>query len=362
MAAPSSSSAGQKALRTSIQERNFSPVYYFHGAEEYLKDELLRQLIDAAVDPATRDFNLESLRAGDVDAETLGSMLGTPPMMAERRVVIVRDVGALRKDARRTLEQYLKKPATDTVVVLVAAAGTKEDRTLLELATAVEFEPLSGSRIPKWITYYANHDLGVEITPEAVTLLQNAVGTELGQLQIELDKLASFTYGDEQRVIDERAVAAIVGVQRGETLGDLLDAVAARNAARALELLPHVLQQPKTNAVTMVMALATQTLAMAFGRALLDNGTPPGRIDNELFGLLKESGSAFTGRSWGDAVRCWSRALDKWTAADLDAALAMLLDCDAALKESRVSSDEQLLQSLILTLCARGRAVARRVA
>jgi DNA polymerase-3 subunit delta len=122
------------------------------------------------------------------------------------------------------------------------------------------------------------------------------------------------------------------------------------------------MQQPKTNAVTTVMALATQTLAIAFGRALLDSGTPPGRIDNELFGLLKEAGSAYTGRSWGDAVRCWSRALDKWTAVELDRALAALLDCDAALKESRISSDEQLLQSLILTLCARGRVEGRRVA
>jgi DNA polymerase-3 subunit delta len=359
-AAPSS--AGQKALRTAIQARTFDPVYYLYGAEDYLKDEVLRQLIEAAVEPATRDFNFESLRAGDVEAEAFGSVLATPPMMAERRLVVVRDVAALRKDARRALDQYLKRPANDTVLVLVAAAGSKEDRTLLENATAVEFEPLSGARIPKWITYYATHDLACEITPEAVALLQDAVGTELTQLQIELDKLASFAMGGERRVIDEAAVAAIVGVQRGETLGDLLDAVADRDARRAVELLPHVLQQPKTSAVTMVMALTTQTLALAFGRAQRENGMPAARIDNELFGLLKEAGSAFTGRSWGDAVRAWSRAIDRWTAADLDDALTALLACDAALKETRISSDEQLLQSLMLTLCAHRRIGARRVA
>jgi len=329
-AAPTS--AGQNALRTAIQTRTFDPVYYFHGVEDYLKAEFLRQLIEAAVDPATRDFNLESLRATDLDAEALGSILGTPPMMAERRVVVVRDVGTLGNEARRILEQYLKRPASDSVVVLIAAAGSKEDQLLLEQTTAVEFEALSGARVPKWITYYATHDLGCEITPEAVTLLQSAVGTELSQLQIELDKLASFTVGGDRRLIDDEAVAAIVGVQRGETLGDLLDAVAQRDAARALELLPHVLQQPKTNAVTMVMALATQMLALAFGRALRDSGTPASRIQNELFNLLKEAGSAYTGRSWGDAVRAWSRAIDKWTAAELDKALLALLACDAALK------------------------------
>src|SRR5437879_488043 len=61
-AAPPPPSAGQKSLRAALQTRAFEPAYYFHGAEDYLKDEMVRLLIDAAVDPATRDFNLEVLR------------------------------------------------------------------------------------------------------------------------------------------------------------------------------------------------------------------------------------------------------------------------------------------------------------
>jgi DNA polymerase-3 subunit delta len=359
-AAPTS--AGQQALRAALKTHVFDAAYYFYGAEDYLKDEMMRLVIEAAVDPATRDFNLELLRAGELDGETLGSLLGTPPMMADRRVVVVRDVGALRKDARRVLEQYLERPAQDVVLVLVAASGAKEDRALMERTAAVEFEPLSGARVPKWITYYASHDLGCEITPEAVTLLQSAVGTELAQLKIELDKLASFAMGGDRRVIDEDAVAAIVGVRRGETLGDLLDAVALRNPPRALELLPHVLLQPKTSAVTIVMALATQTLALAWGRAKRRAGASSQRMENEFYNLLKESGSSYTGRSWGEAVRAWSRALDAWSQSDLDAALAALLAADAALKESRLSSDEQLLESLILTLCVPARRASRPAA
>jgi hypothetical protein len=39
---------------------------------------------------------------------------------------------------------------------------------------------------------------------------------------------------------------------------------------------------------------------------------------------------------------------------DLEAALSALLSTDAALKETRLSSDEQLLISLVLTLCSLG--------
>jgi DNA polymerase-3 subunit delta len=352
--AAASHSAAQKALRTAIQARAFDPVYFLCGAEDYLKEEAVRQIVEAAVDPATKDFNLELLRAGEIDGETLGSLLGTPPMMAERRVVVIRDVGNLKKDARTALEQYLRRPSADIVLVLTAAAGAKEDKALATRATVVEFDSLSGARIPKWIAYYATHDLGCEITEDAIGLLQDAVGTELAQLRIELDKLASFVAGGERRVIDEQAVTTMVGVRRGETMGDLLDAIGRRNATAALELLPHVLLQPKTSAVTIIMALTTQTLALAWGRALRDRGIPAQRLENEFFALLKESGSSYTGRSWGEAVRSWAQVLNGWSAADLDAALAALLAADVALKETRLSSDEQLLQSLILTLCARG--------
>jgi hypothetical protein len=58
-----------------------------------------------------------------------------------------------------------------------------------------------------------------------------------------------------------------------------------------------------------------------------------------------------TGRPWGDAVRCWARTLDSWTSAELTHAIDALLVADIALKESRVSSDEQTLVTLILSIC-----------
>ncbi len=114
---------GQKLLRTAIKERTFSPAYLLFGDEDFRKHDAVTKLLDAAVDRATRDFNLEIRRGGEIDAETLGSLLSTPPMMAERRVVVIRDVGALKKDARAALDRYLDHPASDLVLVLVVPAG-----------------------------------------------------------------------------------------------------------------------------------------------------------------------------------------------------------------------------------------------
>ena len=368
MASTSQGSTSHRALNQALKTRAFAPVYYFHGDDDYQKDEAVRLVVDAAVDPATRDFNLEVRRASGMDAEGLESLLGTPPMLAERRVVVLRDPGALKKDARQRLDRYLARPAADTVLVLVAPGGAKADRPLLQAAggTAFEFAPLSEDRVARWIAHHVNATLGATITPAAAELLQSAVGNDLQQLAAELDKLASYAAGapgdagvapGAAGVIDEDAVTAVVGVRRGETLGDLLDAVGRRDARTAVALVPHVLDLPKSSAVTVVMALATQTLAIAWGQARRARGVSTAALGgfggpDSFMTLLKEQSSSYVGRPWGAAVRAWTAAVDQWSPDALDRALALLLDADVALKETKLSSEEQLLTTLVLSLCA----------
>ena len=344
------SASSLKTLRDAIKRRSFDGAYFITGEDDYQKDDAVRQLVDAALEPTLRDFNLDTRRAVDLDAEALGVLLSTPPMMSDRRVIVLRDVNALKKDARKALDEYLKRPAGDLLLIMTVSVGTKTDTALSASATALEFNLLTGDRIPKWISHHATSELGIRIAEPAVELLQAAVGSDLHQLAGELDKLASYVQGRGDE-IGEDAVAAIVGVRRGETQADLLDAVADRNISRALELVPHVLAQAKTTAVSVVMALSTQMLAISWGRARLDEGLSRARLAQEYFDLLRETG-AFTGRSWGSATAVWARAAERWSREALDRALDSLLEADVALKESRVSSEEQLLATVVLSLCA----------
>lgn len=330
-----------------MRERSFERVYYFRGDDDFLKESTARELIAAVLDPGTRDFNLELIRGDETTAEALDTALSTPPMFAERRMVVVHDVNALKKDARAALERYLRQPAADVVLLLVEPAGEKDDRTIVDSATVVDFAALSDNRIPAWIAHYAETS-GAIISDAAARLLHEAVGSELASLASELEKLASYA---GVGTIDEDAVRAVVGVRSGETLSDLLDAVADRNASRAMALVPIVLSQAKANSVTVIMALATQMSAVAWGRAARDRGVPAAGIERGFYSLLKE-GKAYPGRAWKDAVACWQRATQRWTSGELEHALNALLAADMAAKESRVSSEEQLLTSLVLALCA----------
>lgn len=342
------SKAALQTVRDAVKRGKFEPAYYIVGEDDYQKEDAVRQLQLAALDPATRDFNLEIRRGPDLGGEELSTLLSTPPMMAERRVIIIRDASGLKKDARKALDAYLEKPASDLLLLLSVPAAAKPDEALARNTTTLKFDELSGDRLPRWISHTASSAHGLEITEGAVDLLQSSVGSDLYQLSTELDKLASFTNGT---IVDEAAVAAVVGVTPGETLSDLLDAVADKDVRRALPLVSLILSQPKTTGVSVVMALSTQMLAIAWGQARLGEGISRGVLAKEYFDLLKKTG-AYPGRPWGSAASAWAKAAVNWKRADVDRCLEVLLDADIALKESRVSNEEQLVSTVVLAICA----------
>ncbi|WP_310568731.1 DNA polymerase III subunit delta [Gemmatimonas sp.] len=349
-----------RVVQAAIQSRSFAPVYYLHGDDDYLKDAAVRDLLDASIDPSTRDFNCEIRRANELDAEAVSSLLSTPPMLAEKRAVVFRDVTALKKAARQQLDKYLKRPASDTLLLLVSPAGTKADAAIASASESLEFAPLTPERVRRWITHHATTVLAVHIADDAAQLLQQAVGNDLHQLASELDKCASYALGAQtlptgegnvRATIDLDTVSAVVGIRRGETVTDLLDAVARQDAAAAVTLVAHVLGQPKVTAVQVVMMLSTQAFALAFGRARRDAGIPTNRLPQEFFAFLKETGG-YPGRPWGEAASAWTKVTEQWSAASCEKALALLLEADMALKDTTVSNAEQILMSLVLGLCA----------
>lgn len=335
---------------THIKDRTFAPSYLFWGDDEWRKDAALRELLRGAVDAASRDFNLDQLRGPDLDADDVSTLLGTPPMMADRRVVVIRDVSAMKKGARAALDKYLAKPAADVVLALSVPAGVKPDATLTARCFGLQLNAVSGDELAKWIVKQTSEKFGAQITPDAVALLQRAVGDDAGTLMMELDKAASYSLGG---TITAQVIEQVVGIRHGETSSDLLDAVAARDVSTAVALVGPVLALPKTSGVGIAMALATQTAALGWGAAQRAKGVPLNRLAKDYFDLLKRTG-AFPGRPWGEATSAWTKYAPNWSVSDAESGLRAILRTDERLKDTRASNEEQVLTSLVLELCTTG--------
>lgn len=335
------------ALLRALRQGEPDPVYYLHGEEDVLKDEAVRTLVDRAVPREVRDFNLDQRSAADQDAESLHALLNTPPMLAERRAVILRGIEQFRpkSKARDVLLAYVKRPSVSTLLVLVQADAEAPEADLAAHATTVDAQRLPPERALRWVAHAAGQR-SLVVEPAAAELLVSAVGPDLGALRQELDKLAALVQG---RPAGPQDVTALVGVRRGETLQDLVDACLARQPARAAQLVDVVFEQPGMSGVRMVSALGTAMIGVALARAELDRGTAAGRLPEALFRHLLAA-RPFGLRSYKIEAGQWAKWGERWSATELRHALRLALATDRALKSSGVSDEAGLVRQLVLAL------------
>jgi len=329
------------------------PVLYLHGAEDLLKEEAVHAVAEAALDPGLREFNFDQRSAAQVDPETLYSLCQTPPMLAARRVVVIRDVEAWKRKPklRELLLRYASRPSADAVLVLVQGAGEEEpDKDLVRSAASVACEPLLPDAAARWVLDRAAR-LGISLEPAAAGHLVRVSGPELGPLAAELEKLAALPQSEP---ISAARVGELVGVRHGETADDWRDAVLEGDAARAARLLAPVLAQPSVNGVRLITLLGSALIALGVARAAYDRGLRGPRLEEAVFSCLMRTRPQAV--FWyKETARRWARWLPAWPDARLRLALRAALAADVALKSTTISDEAGILTDLVLEL-----ALARR--
>jgi DNA polymerase III subunit delta len=329
------------------------PVLYLYGEEDVLKDEAVRSVVDRVVDPGVRDFNYDQRTASQLDPETVETLCNTLPMLAERRLVVIRDIEAWQKraKAKAAVLHYLERPAAETVLVLIQGASRDKDEKgepdpdLLRLAATVEVERLSPKLAEKWVLKRAE-ERGIRLAPEAAAHLVKAVEGDLGSARSELDKLAGLG-GDALVTLDQ--LAASVGIRHGETPTDWCDAVIEDQTGRAASMLFPLLSQPGVSGVSLLAQLGTQLLGLGLARALYDRGPRAGSLERALRDALlrvRPPGRLDYRRS----AECWSRLAEAWPGPRIDAAIAAACQADQRLKSTILADERGVLLDLIMRI------------
>lgn len=229
-------------LATAFRHRNFKPLYFFYGEERFLAEELQDLLLATALEPHERDFNLDIVYGGEAETASVLALCASYPVMAERRVVIVRDFDKLIDNHRFT--EYARHPNPTAIVVLVC--GTKPNlsrhpyRALREHAVSMECKPLYANQMPSWIQKRAEIE-GYSIEPDAVRMLADFVGTNLRAAVGELEKLTTFTGGKETITADDVVHAS--GHTRDFNIFELQRAIGEVRAVDANRIAERMLQQ-----------------------------------------------------------------------------------------------------------------------
>lgn len=323
-------------LNRIIGSGNLGGAFFFHGGETRLRDEAARRLADAALEPATRDFNFDVFRGGDVTAEAIVSALAMPPLMAPRRVVLLYDAERLPPKACTAVESVLSKLPGDVTFVVTATIPDRSKkafyRRLKEGSTSLEWKSPREAEIPGWLLERAQVRFGVTLEPDAAQILAGAIGADLGLLEAELEKLAGAAV--EGR-IGADLVKALVPILREVNRWEWIDDVASRRYAKARGQLSSLLAVPDQNAVGLLIALVEHHLLLGIA---VEGG--PGLVGRTLDRIGKPY-LKFKSRSLGGQA-------SGWTAREIDDTLRSLLNADRRAKTG--ASDQACLEELLLGL------------
>lgn len=244
--------AGLAALRRDIAAGKIAPVYLLHGPELLLADEAEQLVLDAALPPEARSFNLDVLYGAETTARDVIDRASSFPLGAERRVVIVRD--AEKIPDRQLLKSYLEHPAPTTVLILSTTKADFKEHPFLaakEHAAVVALDPPRESEVPAWIEERVRRR-GRRIDPAAVEALASRMRPSLQDIQNEIEKLMAFA--GEGATIGEEAVHALVGDTREFNVFALQKALGAGDERRTLQILGKLLRKPG-DAISIVAAL-----------------------------------------------------------------------------------------------------------
>ncbi|MCC6330265.1 MAG: DNA polymerase III subunit delta [Acidobacteria bacterium] len=241
----------REQLRAQLRQRKIAPVYVLFGAETYLRDAAARYIADLCFSEGDlREFNEdeyslntpENLRSALAAAEQL-------PMMAAKRVIRVTEVHVAASSNRDTLKEefeealaaYLANPCQSTVLIILADelnGNRKLTKLLINKALAVEFKPLDGGALQKWVTDRFR-ELGAEADAATVRHLVDTVGNDVRRLNNEVAKLSAAALPDGRVTLD--LIDALVPNSRELSNFSVTDELVAGRKDKALRDLKKIL-------------------------------------------------------------------------------------------------------------------------
>jgi DNA polymerase III subunit delta len=231
------------------------PVVLLLGQDAYLRSACRDLIVEASLDPASRDWGYRRFSGEDDDLVEILAQARTVPMLVPRQVIVVSGLEAIehaseaaREAAVDELSAYLDDPAPFTILLLEAAALDQRMRLAKLLAQKAQVvtaelpeDPKERARLAVALAVRIARERQAAIEPDAAEELVDLCDANLAAIANEIEKLA--TYVGPGQPIRQSDVAALVVSEKKYSVWELADMLASRDRGRALTFLDSLLRE-----------------------------------------------------------------------------------------------------------------------
>lgn len=242
-----------KTLIKDIQAQKIAPIYYLHGEEAYFLDRVVETLDQPGVvlQAHERDFNREVFYGPEIKASHILNACQSFPVMANRRLVILKEAHRFPKEEWEKLYGYFGRPVPSTVLVMLSndrkvaipAAGVK---LIKKNGVALESRRLYDRDVLAWLQETLA-DSGFSYDPQLPSVLVNSLGTNIGHIENELEKMFLYLRATGQQELKQAFVFEMINVDKEFNVFELSSALAQRQNFRCHLIIDRLTRNTKIN-------------------------------------------------------------------------------------------------------------------
>lgn len=267
-----------QTLNQDIKTGEFKQIYLLYGEEAFLKNSYKNRLKEAIIGDDTMNF--ARFEGKGLDVDELIRLADTMPFFAERRLILVEDSGFF-KSASDALVQYLPSMPDTTILLFVETEVDKRNRLykkVKDMGYAAELNRQDSAQLARWAGGILTREQK-KITKHTMELFLSMAGDDMENIRMELEKLISYTLGQE--VITDEDVLAVCTVQVTNRIFEMVSAIVNRQPRKAMDLYEDLLtlKEPPMRILFLIARQFNQLLQV---KDLMGKGMDKGTIASKL--------------------------------------------------------------------------------
>jgi len=226
------------------------------GEEPYYIDKISDFIEQNILSEEEKGFNQMVLYGRDVTIEDIVANAKRYPMMAERQVLIIKEA----QDLSRTIEKlvdYASNPQLTTVLVVNYKYKKIDKRkalykTIKKIGVVYESKKLYENQVGEWIRRVLSPK-DYSITPKAAQMLVEFLGTDLSNINNELEKLQIILPKGSQ--ITPELIEENIGISKDYNNFELRKAVGNKDVLKAQQIAKYFGDNPRSNPMVVTVSL-----------------------------------------------------------------------------------------------------------